>query len=205
VNNELKAIHTMLEALLRSGNHIHWIGGYVYGRTSQDDPFVILYPASEHLNEKAVRVYEHDFGKLPPFIDTCNVPADTDNNPNKTQAQRKGIYHTCPLFKVCTYDGKDTQMGPEKRFGGVLYVTDKLPSGATAVSTPPPTVTTQPSPAELADSFFRVNDKVEVKGSTGNKPGVVTGFSDDRSLVAVKVEGTIYRLAPDKLIPMALA
>lgn len=203
MNNQLQEIHTMLEALLKSGNHIHWIGGYVYGRTSQDDPFVILYPASDMLSEKAVRVYGHDFKKLPDFIDTSDVPADTENNPNKAQAQRKGIYHVCPLFKVCTYDGKETQMGPEKRFGGVLSVTDKMPNGAQPQPTPH-----KATPKELAESFFRVSDKVEVQGKTGTKTGVVTGFGKDtegNDLIAVKVEGKILRLAPDKLIPVDLA
>lgn len=75
----------------------------------------------------------------------------------------------------------------------------------TAVSQP---TQPQPTPAELADSFFRVNDTVEVVGNTGRKRGVVTGFGKDAQgnpLIAVKVEKRVYRLAPEKLIPVALA
>lgn len=126
-------VERMLEALLKSGNHLHWIGGYVYGRTSNDEPFVILYPADPRLQEKAVRVYPHDFKKLPDFIPTDNIEGETDANPSKDKAIKRGIYNVCPLFQIVTYDGKDTQMGPEKRFGHVLAITEKMPEMPTAV------------------------------------------------------------------------
>lgn len=131
--NDILEMKKMLEALLRSDGLVEWVGGYVYGRTSQDDPFIILYPASDKLTEKVCRVYEHAFKKLPNFIPTDNVPADTENNPSKGQAQRAGIYHTCPPFKIVMHLGKDTQMGREKRFGDVLYVPPQPP-----LRTPPP-------------------------------------------------------------------
>lgn len=146
MTDQLTRIEKMLTAVLKSGNHIHWIGGYVYGRTSNDDPFILLYPAADNLNEKIVRVYPQDFKKLPAFIDTGDVPADTENNPNKGQAQKKGIYHTCPLFQIVTYDGKETQMGPEKRFGDVVRVKDSptLPAQNGRISAPPPAQNGQP-------------------------------------------------------------
>lgn len=128
--NQLARIEKMLEALLRSGNHLHWIGGYVYGRTSSDDPFIILYPAWDELREKACRVYSHAFHKLPDFIPTDNVPADTNANPNKGDAQRAGIYHECRHFEITTYDGKETPLGAEKRFGDVLRVSSRPAPGA---------------------------------------------------------------------------
>lgn len=215
MSNQLNEIHTMLEALLKSSNHIHWIGGYVYGRTSQDDPFVILYPASDMLKEKAVRVYEHDFRKLPPFIATDNVPADTENNPNKTQAQKSRIYHTCPLFKICTYDGKDTQMGKEKRFGGVLRVTDRMPN-APSVSEASPTAVSQPAakpaaaPAANAngrsktDHFLQVGDEVMVRGKKDEKPGTILD-TNGGELFTVSVDGHQLKVGADKLrlIPSA--
>ena len=121
MRNEIKEVRTMLEALLMSNNHIHWIGGYVYGRTAADDPFIILYPSSDKLIEKACRVYPHDFKKLPKFIDTENIPVNApDGNPNKQKAAQRGIYRECPPFQIVTYDGRETQMGNEKRFGGVV-------------------------------------------------------------------------------------
>jgi hypothetical protein len=137
MNEQLDRIEKMLETILRNDGHIWWIGGFVYGRTSNDDPFVILYPASEKLNEKVVRVYSHDFKKLPGFIPTADVPGDTEANPNKAAARKKGIYHECPLFEVTTYDGKETQMGPEQRFGDVLRVSRKAQEQPSAQSASP--------------------------------------------------------------------
>lgn len=199
MSNQFSEIHTMLEALLKSGNHIHWIGGYVYGRTSEDKPFVILYPASDRLQEKAVRVYEHDFRKLPVFIDTANVPGDTENNPNKTQAQKSRIYHTCPLFKICTYDGKDTQMGKEKRFGGVLRVTDKVLSA--------PEAAPQPKPAEkpaARPGLFQVGDEVMVRGKKDERPGTILD-TNGGELFTVSVGGHELKVGADKLALIAMA
>jgi hypothetical protein len=121
----LDQIAKMLRAQLKSTGHIWWIGGYVYGQTSRDDLFIILYPADERLTEKVVRVYPHDFKKLPAFIPTEGIDAgDTDANPNKEQARKRGIYHDCPLFEIVTFDGRETQMGKERRFGDVLRVTN---------------------------------------------------------------------------------
>lgn len=120
--NQLTRVEKMLEALLKSEGLIEWVGGWVGGQTSQGDSFIILYPASEHLKEKVCRVYPHQFKKLPAFINTDGIVGDTDNNPSKDKAQRAGIYHECPPFKIVMHLGKDTQMGREKRFGDVLYV-----------------------------------------------------------------------------------
>lgn len=117
----LEQIAKMLRAQLMGAGHLWWVAGYIYGQTSNGDLFVILYPAAENLKEKVVRVYDHDFRKLPAFIPTEGIDAgDTEANPSKEQARKKGIYHECPAFEIVTYDGKDTQMGKERRFGDVL-------------------------------------------------------------------------------------
>jgi len=194
---QLDRIETMLKAILASDNHIHWVGSYAHGRTSTGDPYIVLFPASDKLEHKVCRVYESQFKRLPDFMNTA-VPASvrpSKNTPTKNQAI------ACAHFQVITSDGKDTQMGAEKRFFAVLAISSRAPQ-ETAVATQQPQ---QLTASELAHSFFRVNDQVKVKGSTGTKPGIVTGHSEDGQLIAVKVEGTIYRLAPDKLIPVALA
>ena len=120
-NEQLDRIEKMLQVQLKGAGHLWWIGGFVYGQTSNGDVFVILYPAAEHLKEKVVRVYDYDLKKLPAFIPTEGIDAgDTEANPSKEQARKKGIYHECPSFEICTFDGKDTQMGKERRFGEVL-------------------------------------------------------------------------------------
>ncbi|CUS04217.2 protein of unknown function [Candidatus Promineifilum breve] len=120
MNEQLDRIEKMLQVQLKSAGHIWWIGGFVYGQTSNDDVFVILYPAAENLKEKVVRVYDRDLKKLPAFIAVDIDGGDTEANPSKEQARKKGIYHECPAFEICTFDGRDTQMGKERRFGEVL-------------------------------------------------------------------------------------
>lgn len=119
-NEQLDCIEKMLRAQLKSAGHIWWVSGWVYGQTSNGDLFIILYPAAENLKEKVVRVYDHDMKRLPAFIPTNVDGGDTEANPSKEQARKKGIYHECPAFEIVTYDGKDTQMGKERRFGDVL-------------------------------------------------------------------------------------
>lgn len=117
----LEQVAKMLRSQMKGAGHLWWIGGFVYGQTSNGDVFVILYPAADHLKEKVVRVYDYDLKKLPAFIPVEGVDGgDTEANPSKEQARRKGIYHECPAFEICTFDGKDTQMGKERRFGEVL-------------------------------------------------------------------------------------
>ncbi len=138
-------IMKMLGALLRSQNGLHWIGGHVYGATEGGDPFVILYPASQYMKHKVVRVYSHDFKKLPSFIQTENVPADTGANPTKGQAQKAGIYHDTALYQVLTYLGKETQTGREVRFADVL-VYPKLEGGQGPSRTEPVAGAPPPEP-----------------------------------------------------------
>lgn len=153
MNDKLTAIEKMLTALLKSNNQLHWIGGYVHGRTANDDPFIILYPASEKLNHKVCRVYPHDFKKLPDFVDTEVLPGLTqDGNPDKDKAQKKGIYHACPAFLITTYEGKDTQMGPEVRFLDVVRVSKAKSENETGpapqpAQPAPPAPTPRPAPA----------------------------------------------------------
>ena len=119
-NSELTLKYGMVTA---HGGHPHMIGGYVHGRTSNGDPFVLLYPAKKTLKHKITRVYEQHFNDLPWFIETKLIPKDApDGNPDKEQAKKKGIYHECDWFEVATIDGKDTQMGPEQRY----YMTIKI-------------------------------------------------------------------------------
>ena len=126
MNEQLERLEKMLRAQLKSAGHVWWIGGYVYGQTSNGDVFVILYPAAENLKEKVVRVYDQDLKKLPRFIPTEGIDGgDTEANPSKEQARKKGIYHECPAFEIVTCDGKDTQMGKERRFGDVLRLSRK--------------------------------------------------------------------------------
>lgn len=164
-------VKKMLEALLRSEGLVEWIGGYVYGRTSNNDPFIILYPASDNLKEKTCRVYEHAFSKLPKFIPTDDVPGDTEDNPSKGQAQRAGIYHTCPPFKIAMYLGKDTNMGREKRFSDVLYIppVQPAPAAGPAMKAEPPAPASGKQPASDVDEDD-VKARWRVEAATSQDP-----------------------------------
>lgn len=131
LQTDIQTLNKMLTAVLRSQNNLHYIGGYVYGQTSNGDPYIVLYPEASYLRQKSCRVYPHAFKKLPPFIEIPDEdvwPAHTDGSPDKDKAQAKGIYRECPTFLITTYGGKETQMGREKRFGDVLwYPTSQTP------------------------------------------------------------------------------
>jgi hypothetical protein len=95
----------MLEALLRSNNHLHWINAYAPGRTANGDEYIILYAANERLNHKICRVYKEAFSHLPDYVDTNVPPNAANDNPTREEAHKRGILHTCPLFKIVTNDG----------------------------------------------------------------------------------------------------
>lgn len=158
--DKLSAVEKMLTALLKSNDLIHWVGGYVQGRTTPKDdqrigdPFIILYPASERLNHKICRVYEHDFAKLPDFVDT-DVPEDArvDDNPDRDKALKKRVYRPCAPFLITIYEGKETQMGPEKRFLDVVRVSRPKDDNAQTSTPPAPQPSTPPvQPARAATS-----------------------------------------------------
>ncbi|MCJ7700620.1 MAG: hypothetical protein MUO62_03475 [Anaerolineales bacterium] len=92
------------------------------GRTSNGDDYIVLFSANEKLNHKICRVYKEAFNRLPDFVDT-QIPANAGNgNPTREEASKRRILRTCPLFKIVTFDGRETAMGPERRFYATLYV-----------------------------------------------------------------------------------
>lgn len=131
LNERLTAIELMLEATLRASDAIMWCNGYTCGRTeskpdgSGNDPFVLLFPAAPYLDHKYVKVYVNDFHKLPDFVTHAHIspdefPDEADGTTTRSRAQQRGVYHECRPFQVLTYPGKETQMGPERRFMAVV-------------------------------------------------------------------------------------
>jgi len=125
-------VQRMLESLLMSRKKLFWIGGYIYGRTGNDDPFVVLYGAAKWHKEKICKVYSQDFRKLPDFIVTDPFPEtnffQSDSRtavPDREGAIKKGIYFYCPMFQIVRYAGEETQFGREQRFYHVLAITSK--------------------------------------------------------------------------------
>lgn len=125
VEMKMDQITKMLAALLKSTNNYHVAGAYAWGYTSNDDPFLVLYPQDDRLKHKICRVYPHDFGKLPAEVINSKPDAGPDDPGDRDRAEKRGILRTCPMMGVVTYDGKETQMGPEKRFSDVIWVSRK--------------------------------------------------------------------------------
>lgn len=104
--------------------HYHTAGGYCWGNTADGASFLVLYPKADFLKEKICRVYADDyqFSEIPEAIRATQENTGLDTIKDKEWAQKKGVYHLCPTMGVLTSDGKETQMGHEKRFAGVLWV-----------------------------------------------------------------------------------
>lgn len=201
---QLDRIEMLLMASGLATGHVQWVSGWVAG---ENEGGVMVALFSQYGQYPVCKVYHEKLYQLPDYVANA-VPETAAPLPaNRAGAERAGRFVECRPFQIVrySYEGEENA---KWRLAGVLRLGKEIEAQPapqpreTAVSQP---TQPQPTPAELADSFFRVNDRVEVKGTSGTKPGVVTGFSEDRALIAVKVEGTIYRLAPDKLIPVALA
>ena len=135
-----------LMTVIANGGKIHQIGGYAYGRTSGNDPFILLYAPHDSMVHKICRVYPEDFSKLPHFIPTGNPPTSASElNLTKTELKKQSLYHGCATFKIATIDGKDTQMGPEIRFYDTMSVDrevlDELEATIVTVASPPAVAT----------------------------------------------------------------
>lgn len=169
VEMKMDQITKMLSAILKSTNNYHVVDAFAWGYTDNDDPFLVLYPAGEHLKHKVCRVYPHEFGKLPAEIIATKPDTGPKDPGDRDRVAKQGKLHTCPMMGVVTYDGKETQMGPEKRFSDVIWISRK--GQATQPQDAPPAqpqakAQTQP-PAKPA-----ANGKPAAKPDAGN-PAVV--------------------------------
>lgn len=133
VMEKLNSIQVMLEAYHKGLKNLHWIEGYVVGAAETegiDDNrgvYVLLYGIGEGMPNPCVKVYKSESGGLPLFIKNAVewdnpdkygvLSAKTTEKPN---AIKKGVYNLVPRFCIVRYDGKETQMGPQKMFGGVV-------------------------------------------------------------------------------------
>lgn len=119
------ALNLKLQTVIAHRGTIHMIGGFAHGRTSNGDPFVLLYPGQKNLKHKVCRVYEQSFHELPWFVETNAIPENAqDGNPDKDKAKKLGIYQQCDWFEIATIDGKETQMGAEQRFFTTIRLLD---------------------------------------------------------------------------------
>lgn len=203
---QLDRIEMLLMASGLATGHVQWVSGWVAG---ENEGGVMVALFSQYGQFPVCKVYHEKLYQLPDYVANA-VPETAAPLPaNRAGAERAGRFVECRPFQIVRY-AYEGEENAKWRLAGVLRLGKELEAQPapqpqqTAVSQP----TQQPTPAELADSFFRVNDTVEVVGNTGRKRGVVTGFGKDTEgnpLIAVQIEKRVFRLAPDKLIPVALA
>jgi hypothetical protein len=196
---QLDRIEMLLFAQSAAAGMVQWVSSWVAGE-NEGGLMVALY--SDSGNFPACKVYSEKFYMLPDYV-ASNVPQTAVPLPaNRAAAEKAGRLVACRPFQIVRYafDGEEKA---KWRLAGVLRLGKEVE--ATAVSQPvAPQQPKQLSAAELADSFFRQGDKVTVQGKEGTRPGVVTGLGQDGK-VAVKVDGVIYRMSPEKLTATDLA
>lgn len=196
---QLDRIEMLLFAQSAAAGMVQWVSSWVAGE-NEGGMMVALY--SDHGNFPACKVYSEKFHMLPDYI-AANVPQTAVPLPaNRAAAEKAGRLVQCRPFQIVRYsfDGEEKA---KWRLAGVLRLGKEVETAAV----PRPVATQQPkqlTAAELADSFFRRGDKVTVQGKEGTRPGVVTGLGNDGK-VAVKVDGVIYRMSPEKLTATDLA
>lgn len=154
------------EAISRNARP-HIVGGYVWGVTSNDDPFLLLYSPNPKLTKKITRVYPQMFDQMPHFIPTQH-PENTNvsDNIDKEQAIKKGLYRNCPPFLIVTVDGKQTQMGPEQRFWRTIEVIREREALEEQLWNPEP----QPGDRELLKSARLAETNVTLNLTKPNQP-----------------------------------
>lgn len=196
---QLDRIEMLLFAQSAAAGMVQWVSSWVAGE-NEGGVMVALY--SDHGNFPACKVYSEKFYMLPDYV-AANVPQTAVPLPaNRAAAERAGRLISCRPFQIVrfAFDGEEKA---KWRLAGVL----RLGKEVEATAVPQPVAPQQPKQlgaAELADSFFRQGDKVTVQGKEGTRPGVVTGLGQDGK-VAVKVDGVIYRMSPEKLTATDLA
>ena len=118
--HNLKQQGTMTNKVIQvliNGGKIEDIGGYSYGRTSDNDEFILLFSPVKKLEHKICRVYKEQFHQMPWFIPTKDIPQTAPaGNDTRSTLVRQGLFNNCRPFTIATKPGKETQMGPEIRF-----------------------------------------------------------------------------------------
>ena len=184
VIDQLGRIEAMLKSLLRSSNSIHYVGGYAHGRTKKGDPFLVLYPEYNGLKFQICRVYEHGFKRLPLYVNTT-VP---ESAPEELGDKDSVDLFECRPFCILTFDGKDTNMGREKRFSDLLYV---LPERKLA-----------PEHVLIGDSSVpvKIGAWIMLKGRTGPQKALLVAYDKVRGMVSAEVNGTVYEVDESRFI-----
>lgn len=199
MTTQLDRIEMLLFAQSAAAGLTQWITGWVAGE-NEGGMMVALYGKGGQF--PACKVYSEKFYMLPDFVQQAIPETAAELPANRSGAERAGRLVECRPFQIARYRYGDDEKA-KWRLAGVLRLGKEQEETAVA----PPAQPAPPAKRQASgppDSFFRQGDRVDVKGETGTRPGVVTGLGAD-GLIAVKVSGTIYRLSPERLIPVSLA
>lgn len=131
-----EAIEVMLVAQAKAAKNYQWVEGYACGSTEEAgingkrSVYVLLYGPGEHMQDPMVKVYPNDSRGLPNFIRNAvrwdapdDYPTISSQAAKKAKQVQRGKFVQCPRFAIIRWDGKETQMGPQKMLGGVVHWT----------------------------------------------------------------------------------
>lgn len=156
-----EAIETMLVAQAKTNKNYQWVEGYAVGSTENEglsgkrSVYVLLYGPGEHMKDPMVKVYPGESRGLPAFIRNAvkwdrpdDYPTHSSMAAKKDNLQKKGKYIKCPMFSIVRWDGKETQMGPQKMLGGVVHWTQEAREAERKARSGQATQQAEPEPQE---------------------------------------------------------
>lgn len=146
IMSEIARYRRFALATLQSTGNFHWCLGYIRGISVKENfgkgveqprasRYIAVYPASPHAVKRVCRIWEDEFERIEqefPGLFDLSFGVNDDNlvtgkaGPGERDEEIAAgrFYLTPKAFSIATYPGKDTQMGPEVRFGMVVETWD---------------------------------------------------------------------------------
>lgn len=154
MNEELRELRVILQALANQQGLLQWVNGWAYGR-NEGGGYVSLF--NDRLRYRVCTVYQERFRELPPFI-RDNLPEDGDGveiSTDRNVVERKGQLHGCTPFQIARYTVGD---GDKAKFvfSGVVRVSKaqaQEAAPAQAQPAPQPTVVSPLAFASMQDAI----------------------------------------------------
>lgn len=164
IMSEIARYRRFALATLQSTGNFHWCLGYVRGISVKENfgkgveqprpsRYIAVYPLSPHAVKRVCRVWEDEFERInqefPGLFDLTfgvnddNLVTGKSGPGERDEEIAAGRFClTQKAFSIATYPGKDTQMGPEVRFGMVVETWDTQSSFFKALAGNPQVVKT---------------------------------------------------------------
>jgi hypothetical protein len=136
MNDELREVRTLLNAIAQQMELLQWVNGYAVG-ANEGGSYVSLF--NDRLQYRVCTVYQERFRDLPAFI-TDNIPDEAVEISNdRTVLEKKGLLRPCSLFQIARYKIGEGEKAAW-RFSGVVRVSQ-------ARQEPEPQAQPAPAPA----------------------------------------------------------